>query len=170
MSRATVRAGLAAWLTSSITAIRTVYPALPRVMPADAFTAGLVGSPEGCVACITLAAEQEGRTAMGGATAGQKRVDYDVVIQLFYRRFVQQTVQVGELTVAADMAVVAMNSFDAIVEQVKARIRADRTASGSVWQWGEAELTGEYSDPYERGDAIECWGAIHTQATEFIVS
>lgn len=170
MSRATVRAGLRTWLSGQVAGINTVYPALPRVIPAAAFVAGQTGTGDGCVAVLTIVSEQERRGGLGGATSGGKWIDYVVVIQLFYRRTLPQTGQVGETNPDADMAIVAMGSFDALVETLKARIRADRTAGGAVWQWGEKALSGEYGDPYERGDAIEIWGALRVAVTEWIQS
>lgn len=162
MSRAIVRAGVRAWLTGQVAGINTVYRAIPKVIPANAFVAGQTGATAGCVAMVHIASDRESRIAMGGEHGGWKRVDYEVDIQLFFRH-TAPSVALGD-----DAGLVASDELDAIVETLKARIRADRTAGGTVWQWGEAELVGRYGELVERGDAVELWAEISTEVTEMI--
>lgn len=161
MSRAIVRAGVRAWLTGQVAGINTVYRAIPRVIPGTAFVQGQIGATSGCVAMVHIAGDKESRIAMGGEHGGWKRVDYALDIQLFFRH----TTPAG---LADDAGLVAADEFDTIVETLKARIRADRTAGGTVWQWGEAELVGRYGELVERGDAVELWAEISTEVTEMI--
>lgn len=164
MSRATVRAGLAAWLSGQVTGINTVYRSFPRLIPAGAFVAGQVGATCGCVAVVHIVSDAELRIALGGEHAGWKRVDYQIELQLFFRHTSPASFAEN------DAGLIAVDEFDAIVERLKARIRADRTAGGTVWQWGEADLHGEYSELIERGDALEMWASIATEVTEMIAT
>lgn len=157
-----MRAGVTAWLTGQIAGINTVYRSIPRIIPGDAFVAGQIGATAGCVAMVHILSDSELRIALGGATSGWKRVDYEVEFQLCFRHTAPDT------TVGGDAGLVAADEFDAIIELLKARIRADRTAGAIVWQWGEAELVGRYGELVERGDAVELWAALATQVTEMI--
>ncbi len=162
MSRASVRAGVTAWLTGQVPGINTVYRSFPRNIPASAFVAGQTGARYGAVACVHILSDAEARIAMGGATAGWKRLDYQIEIQLMFRWTGPST------ALAADGGLEASDTFDATVDTLKARIRADRTAGGTVWQWGERRLTGRYGELVERGDALELWAGIATEVTEML--
>lgn len=164
MSRATVRAGIATWLTGQVPGINTVYRGQRRIIPATAFTKGQVGAPFGAVAMVHILNEAENRIAVGGAQAGWKRLDYQVEIQLFFR----WTSPARSANTDSDSGLEATDAFDAIVDALKARIRADRTAGGTVWQWGEKRLTGRYGELVERGDALELWAGIATEVTEML--
>lgn len=160
MSRATVRAGVASWLTGRVPGINTVYRSFPRVIPAPSFVAGQTGARYGAVASVHILSDAEARIALGGANAGWKRLDYQIEIQLFFR-------WTGP-AVTGDGGLEASDAFDTIVDALKARIRADRTAGGTVWQWGEKRLTGRYGELVERGDALELWAGIVTEVTEML--
>jgi hypothetical protein len=166
VSRTTLRDGVVSWLTGQVQGINTVYPSLPALIPGSAFFAeGVYGAQTGCVALVDLISDKEKRIATGGAHSGWKRVDYVIAIQLFFR-------STAPAPLGQDRGILAMEAFDLIVENLKQRIRADRTANGSVWQWGEGtgegtpDLEGSYGEIVERGDAIELWAAIQTQVTE----
>lgn len=160
MSRATLRAGIQAWLSSQVVGINTVYSAQPQLIPASAFYApGTFGASSGCVAVIDILSETENRIALGGATSGWKRVDYQVGVQLFFR-------STAPAPLNQDAGQVAMAAFDTIIENLKLRIRADRTAGGTVWQWGEGSLIGTYGEMVAEGDARVAWAMIQTEVTE----
>jgi hypothetical protein len=56
MSRATIRAAMAAWLQPpAVAGINTVYRSLPKIIPGQAFFAGVTGVNSGCVAMIHVA-------------------------------------------------------------------------------------------------------------------
>lgn len=170
MSRKTVRAGIATWLRSSVPGLNTVYAGLPRVIPATAFfPAASTGQISGAVCCVHLPTDGESRVAVGGATGGWKRIDYTVELQLFFRRTAPAALNAGN-GATGDAGIVATAEFDDLVDAIKDRIRADRTAAGAVWQWGEARFSGRYGDLVERGDALDLWATLTTQATEFIPS
>lgn len=163
MSRATIRAAVTDWLSSNSPGINTVYRGFPKVIPGQAFFSG-PGSMSGCVAIIHIAGETETRIAVGGPTSGQKRVDYTLEIQLRYR-------SVKSASLNSDAGLEATDEFDATVDALKDRIRADRTAgSDAVWQWGEQELTGLYGELIESDNGLVQWGVIQTVVTEFLTT
>ena len=165
MSRATVRAAIAAWLAPpAVAGINTVYSDLPALIPGEAFFAGSVGATSGCVAALHIAGENESRKALGGATSGKKRVDYRLEVRLFYRSIVVPAA-------GGDAGLIAGAEFDAIVEALKARIRADRTAgSAAVWQWGETDLSVDSGELTQSAAGLELWAAVYTEVTEWITS
>lgn len=165
MSRRTIRAALATYLTGSVTGINTVYRGLPALIPGDAFfPAPGAGNQTGCVLCVNILSDTEARKALGGATSGKKRVDYVVDLQLFFR-------SVQPAAINSDPALEATDAFDDIIENLKAKIRADRTAnSANVWQWGEADLTGVYGEPLSGDNGTEWWAAIRTEVTEWLTT
>lgn len=170
MSRTSVRAGIADWLRTNVAGLNTVYAGLPRVIPASAFfPPAASGQLAGAVCCVHLPTDGETRAALGGATGGWKQIDYTVELQLFFRRLAPADLNAGN-GATGDAGIVATEQFDALVDALKARIRADRTAAGAVWQWGEARFSGRYGELVERGDALDLWATVTTQATEFIPS
>ena len=162
MSRATVRTGIMSWLTGQVPGINTVYRTFPRSVPATAFVAGQTGARYGAVASVHILSDAEQRIALGGATNGWKRLDYQIEIQLWFR-WTGPVTDVGD-----DAGIEASDVFDTMVDTLKARIRADRTAGGTVWQWGEKRLTGRYGELVERGDALELWAGIVVEVTEML--
>lgn len=163
MSRRTIRAAIAIYLTGAVTGIPTVYRGLPALIPGDAwFPSAGAGNQVGCVLCVNIISDTEHRVAVGGATGGKKRVDYVVDLQLFFR-------SVKPAPINSDAALEATDAFDDIIENLKAKIRADRTAASSaVWQWGEADLTGVYGEPYSGDNGTEWWASIRTEVTEWL--
>src|SRR4051812_17020786 len=114
MSRTTVRAGIGAWLTANVAGVNTFYVAMPRVIPGDAFfNPATYGGAAGCVAIIDIMSDHEKRIALGGEHSGWKRVDYVVGLQLFFRQVAPAA------TTGGDSAIVAMQAFDTIIENLK---------------------------------------------------
>lgn len=165
MSRATVRAAISSWLTGAVSGINTVYSAFPAVMPGQAFFGSGPGVSSGAVAVVHIQSESETRVAFGGPTSGKKRVDYIVELHVFFR-------SITPAGLNSDQAVDAADALDTIIDALKARIRADRTAgSPDVWQWGEGQLSGQYGEPAMTGDgSVELWASITTQATEWLTT
>lgn len=166
MSRATIRAAMAAWLAPpAVAGINTVYRGQPKIIPGQAFFAGVTGVNSGCVAMIHIARDTEKRIAIGGPTSGKKRIDYTVEFRLLYRLVRSAS------TTGGDAGLDATDEFDAIVDALKARIRADRTAnSAAIWQWGEADLGGTYSPMKETANGVEMWCSISTVVTEWLTT
>lgn len=127
MGRATVRAAIAAWLTpASIAGLTTVYPSRPKQIPAQDFGLG-TGGGSGAVLVVHLAADDETRIAVGGPTSGKKTVTHKAALEVLFQ------------SVKPD-AVAAMADHDTLIDNLMARIRADRTfgtAGNPIWQAGE---------------------------------
>jgi hypothetical protein len=163
MSRASIRAGIVAYLGGgSVTGLNTVYSASPKMIPERAYYTGT--TTQGAVALVEIGDPVETRRAIGGATNGRKRLDYPVTIQIIFRYIAAPSADV-------DMLLPAMDAFDVVLDAIKARIRADRTAGGAVWEWGEQSLMDNIADPNPLASgAVEIWGSISTQATEWLNS
>ena len=162
MSTQTVRNGIAAWLTG-VTGINTVMPSMHSVITEKDYFAGQVGATFGAVAYVHIPTDNEKRIAFGGPISGKKRIDYQVEIHVLF-------MSTASPTVGQDQTGVAMDTFEDLIDNLKTRIRADRTANGAVWEWGET-LTSVKGEPAQLGGGgIQIWGAISTQATEWITS
>lgn len=160
MSRASVRAGLASYLDAHTTAA-VVYSTPPKSIPENVYFAG--GAESGWVLLVTVGSTTENRVAIGGVSSGKKRIDYTVELQVIFRHVRPPAADDDEL-------VNAMEAFDVVIDELKAAIRADRTAGGAVWQWGE-QLTDLFGDARALTSGVaEQWGVITTTATEWITS
>ena len=137
MSRTTVRAGVVKWL-SGTDGLSKVYASTPKFDPGEAYIPN-PGAPSGAVAVVYLGAERENREAYGG----WKRVHYDVTLDLYHR------------SIEGDADDV-MASFDALVENVKVRLRADgdHTWGGLFWTAAETSV----SDPNGPIDIVVAYG------------
>jgi hypothetical protein len=154
VSRATVRAAVASWFNAvDVPQIDTLLTSFPEVIPASMFTTN-PGQTSGCVGVIFISGEIETRIATGGATSGWKEVDYTVELHLFHR--------------AQGSPAAAMDAFDALIEAVKVRARADRTWDGTVWQAGTARLEGVYGEPKLNGSVVETWGQLIFNVIEMV--
>jgi hypothetical protein len=162
MSRSTVRAAVAAFLSpASVPGVMTVYTSLPKRIDATALRPkGNPGLQTGCAATIWIESEREQRTSLGGSVSGKKRIQYVIAYDLFTHSMWTHAEQ-------------AMADFDTIVENVKSRIRADRTlgTGGVLFQAGENQLEGSYGEPKViQGGATEIWGRITFDVSEFITA
>lgn len=156
MSRATLRAAVVNFLEDQTT-IAAVYSSFPKVLDPAAYFAQNV--PTGCAAVVHLTSEHEHRLSLGGPHSGVKRLDTTVDVHLFSQ---------SKQPKAED----AMDDFDALVESLKERIRADRElgtgTGGAVWQAGE-DMSGRYSEPVTVGQVTQIWAVISFTATEMLV-
>lgn len=153
MSRATVRAGVAAWIAPpNVAGVGRVFTSFPKMMfGPDFIPAGAVGQTSGACLVVFISREVETRVALGG----KKRVDYVVELHVFHR------------SVDPD-STVAMASFDTLVEALKTRLRSDHTLGGTIWEAGELSLTGEYGEPALNVDVTETWGSLSFSAVEWL--
>ena len=113
-----------------------------------------------CAAVIFIESEREERIAVGGATSGWKRVDYQVAIQLFHHS-------------VENSAEDAMDDFDNVVDALKNRIRSDHQfgdVSGTlVWQGAEPRIDTSYGEPSSSdGTATEIWAQVRFDVTQMI--
>ena len=109
---------------------------------------------------VHFAHEDESRLAWGGQYSGWKRVDYSVKFQIFHLSM-EKTAEN------------AMDSFDTIIDGVKALLRAGNHAvglsDGSVWQIAEPAITVDYGEPWINGNGnIEIWASVDFTATQMI--
>lgn len=168
MSRATVRAALETWLAPpNVAWVGSIFGSMPKIIPGPAFTAGLgSGSRSGSVMVIFIEDEHETRTALGGPHGGRKMVTYEVGIVIRFR------------SSQADSQV-AVDDYDALIESLKERIRADRTLGTSgtanpLFQAGEgpgADLSITSDMPrIDKGGSTYVWGALKLTVAEEIVT
>lgn len=169
MSRSTVRQAIATWLAPpAVAGINRVYTSHPALM--TGFYGTSPGTTGGAVLAIHLAADTETRLAVGGPHSGKKRVDYSVELHVYFRSMAVAA------TDGSDPGEMAADALDTIIGNLKDRIRADRQAgtgypAGAVWQWGEANFTGQYGELSQDGDgACSLWAVVKTDATEFLTT
>jgi hypothetical protein len=109
---------------------------------------------------IFISSENETRLAIGGATNGWKRVDYNIIIQIYQHSLERN---------AED----AMIAFDTLVDNLKERLRSDHTfgdPSGTlVWQGAEPIISARYGEPSTTKEgATETFAEIEFMVTEMI--
>jgi hypothetical protein len=158
MSRAQVRSQLVTFLRSSTTIpdLNQVYSAFPKQINFQ--VNAQAGQRSRAAAIVFIERETESRIALGGATSGKKRVDYDVAIQVFHHSLQSN---------AED----AMDDFDGTVDGLKDWLRSDHrfgdTSGQLVWQGAEPVIDVEYSESLtsERG-ATETWAVVRFQVTQ----
>lgn len=158
MSRAQVRSQLVSFLRSStsIPDLNQVFSSFPKQINYQVNSQA--GQKSRAAAVVFIERETETRIALGGATSGKKRLDYDVAIQVFHHSFQPN-------------AEVAMDDFDLTVDGVKDWLRSDHrfgdTSGQLIWQGAEPIIDVEYSEPLssERG-ATETWAVIRFQVTQ----
>lgn len=169
MSRATMRAGVAAFFnTPAIAGLTTVYTSQPKSMSQFAKNDG---DRSGMLAYVFIEAEREHRKAMGGATGGKKRIVYDVGLVCLFRH---NGVDPSE---TADGAVQAMDDYDSTVELIKQRLRSDRTLGGVAFSAGEGaelmqddiEIVSDLPTQVD-GGALTIWSVVRFRTTEWIDS
>lgn len=162
MSRATVRAAVGNWVAAAnVPHLNQIFTSFPkRINFQQNSTAGEMTR---AAAVVFIRSESEERIAIGGAYDGWKRVDYDVVFQIFVHSL-------------ENYAQDAMDAFDAIVDAVKAQLRAGghrlgQTNGDVIWQAAEPGISVDYSEPKTNdGGATEIWAGINFTVTEMIRS
>lgn len=160
MSRAVIRAALAAYIAPpNIAGLNKVYTSQPKIIQGpEFFQPGLTGFASGAVASVFIEREVELRKALGGATSGKKRINYDIAILIQFRSTKPRSED-------------AMDDYDALIERLKVRIRTDRTlGSPSIFQAGEAELEVISDLPKLSNDETMIFSALRMDIAEFITS
>lgn len=109
---------------------------------------------------IFISSENETRLAIGGAHNGWKRVDYNVIIQIYQHSMERN---------AED----AMITFDTLVDNLKERLRSDHNfgdPTGTlVWQGAEPIINARYGEPSTTKEgATETFAEIEFMVTEMI--
>lgn len=157
--RQAVRAQLSQFLVNPpIVGLNQVWTSFPKIINYE--VNALPGQMTRCAAVVFIASEYETRLAIGGAHSGWKRVDYDVIIQLFCVSFSRE-------------AQISMDEFDVIVDNIKERLRSDHNfgdPSGNlVWQGAEPVIQGRYGEPNtEKDGVVEMFAEIQFPVTQMI--
>jgi hypothetical protein len=158
MSRSNVRAQLTSFLQTAtdIPDLNQVFSSFPKQINFQ--VNAQAGQKSRAAAVVFVEREHEERIALGGATSGKKRIDYNVVIEVFHHSLQSN---------AED----AMADFDLTIDGIKNRLRSDHRFGDSsgdiIWQGAEPLLDVEYSEPSssDRG-ATETWAVIRFQVTQ----
>lgn len=158
MSRTNVRAQIASFLQTAtdIPDLNQVFTSFPKQINFQANAQA--GQRSRAAAVIFIERESETRIALGGDHNGKKRVDYDVVIEVFHHSMQSN---------AED----AMADFDLTIDGIKDRLRSDHRfgddSGNIIWQGAEPMLDTEYSEPAtsERG-VTDTWAIIRFQVTQ----
>jgi hypothetical protein len=168
MSRKVVRENVANWIASAqINTLNQVFTSFPKRInfQVDSFP----GQNSRAAAVVFIENEQENRLAIGGVGAmseggygkGWKRVDYGVALQVFHHSLQRN---------AED----AMDDFDALIDDIKDRLRAGQHTLGNdnpneIWQAAEPNIDVQYGEPLtNKGGATETWAAIRFTVTQMI--
>jgi len=160
MSRSQVRQAVATYVAEAgITNLNQVFTSHPKRINFEQNAP--VGSATRAAGLVYIQGETEERIAIGGAYNGWKRVDYDVVFQLFVHSMHSYSQD-------------AMDDFDAIVDGVKSRLRSGGHRLGLpdgsvIWQAAEPQIQVQYGEPKTNdGGATEIWAGIEFTVTQMI--
>jgi hypothetical protein len=160
MSRQEVRNAVGTWVANAnIANLNQVFASHPKRINFEQNAA--VGSATRAAGLVFIAGETEERIAVGGAYNGWKRIDYDVVFQLFCHSM-------------QNLSTDAMTDFDAIVDAVKDRLRAGGHRLGMsdgnvIWQAAEPSIKVSYGEPKTNdGGATEIWAGIEFTVTQMV--
>ena len=109
---------------------------------------------------IFISSENETRLAIGGATNGWKRVDYNIILQIYQHSMVRN---------AQD----AMIDFDTLIDNLKERLRSDHNfgdpTGNLVWQGAEPIISARYGEPSTTKEgATETFAELEFMVTEMI--
>ncbi len=162
MSRATVRAAIANYLAPpAVAGLNKVFTATPKRVEGTWFRYGQpAGTQSGAVAVINLTSDREERIALGGEHSGKKWIHYEISLDIYSHSVHRHSED-------------AMADFDTVIENIKARLRADRRLGNDtvIFESGERYLDGEYGEPRVLNDgATEIWGTIRFEVSEVITS
>lgn len=158
MSRATVRAAVAAWFAPpNVAKLNRVDVAKTRNFKSQTLYSGT--DRYGVTAYVRIETVREERIT-APAVAGKKRLDYDVALVFLFRS-------------KARAALDAMSDLDTFIEALKTRLRADPRlgqADTVIWQAGQQLL--EVITDDEQYDATQqvTWGALRFDVTEWITA
>lgn len=170
MSRSTVRSAVQKWIADAqITQLNQVFTSFPKRINFQVNS--FPGQVSRAAAVVFIENETESRIAIGGVGPmaeggygkGWKRVDYGVALQIFHHSLQRD-------------AVMAMDDFDQVIDNVKERLRMGQHTLGVenpniIWQAAEPAIDVQYGEPLtNEGGATETWAAIRFTVTEMIES
>jgi hypothetical protein len=163
MSRQEVRQAVGDWVAAaSIPHLNQIYTSHPKRINFEAnSTAGEMTRAAGVV---FISNETESRIAIGGASNGWKRIDYQVQFQVFTHSVEMYSQD-------------AMATFDAIIDAIKTQLRAGghrlgKTDGNIIWQaaeGGDTSISISYGEPLTNdGGATEIWASLDFVVTQMI--
>jgi len=160
VSRSVVREAVRAWIADAqITTLNQTLSSFPKRINFQ--EKSFPGQNSRAAAVVFIENENESRIAIGGASAGWKRVDYGIALQVFHHSLQRN---------AED----AMSDFDTLIDAIKARLRSGEHTLGVdnpnlIWQAAEPAIDVQYGEPLSNeGGATETWCAIRFTVTEMI--
>jgi hypothetical protein len=159
MSRAAIRSQLSSFLSAPpITGLNQVFTSFPKQINFQ--TGSTAGQKSRAAAVVFISSENESRIALGGATSGKKRLDYDVIVQVFHHSTQRDSQD-------------AMDDFDVTIDNIKARLRSDHrfgNPNGNiVWQGAEPSISVDYGEPSSSDRGVtETWASIRFVVTEIL--
>jgi hypothetical protein len=159
VGRTQLRSTLYNYLTSaSIPTLNQIFTSFPKRINFQVNAQS--GQMSRAAAVIFIQSERETRLAIGGATNGWKRVDFQVILQIFHHS-VQNN--------AED----AMTDFDTLVDNIKDTLRASHNFGDSsqvnVWQGAEPVIDAMYGEPVTSDSgATETFAEIRFDVTQMI--
>jgi hypothetical protein len=160
MSRQEVRNAVGTYLAGTpITNLNQIFTSFPKRINFE--QNATVGSYTRVAGVVHIQGESEARVALGGAYSGWKRIDYDVIFQLFCHSMQNYSQD-------------AMTDFDNVVDSVKGLLRSGGhrlgLSDGSViWQAAEPGISVQYGEPKTNdGGAVELWAGIEFTVTQMI--
>ena len=109
---------------------------------------------------IFISSENETRLAIGGATNGWKRVDYNIILQIYQHSLERNSQD-------------AMIAFDTLIDNLKERLRSDHNfgdpTGNLVWQGAEPIISARYGEPSTTKEgATETFAELEFMVTEMI--
>ena len=159
VGRANLRSTLYTYLTgANISGLGQIFTSFPkRINYQVNATAGQMSR---AAVVIFIQSERETRLAIGGATNGWKRVDYQVILQVFHHSL-------------QNLAENAMADFDTLVDNIKNTLRASHnfgdTSQVNVWQGAEPVIDCLYGEPVTSDNgATETFAEIRFDVTQMI--
>jgi hypothetical protein len=159
VGRKEVRATLAAFIEPpKVDGINQVFTSFPKRI--DFQVNALPSQLSRCAAVIYIESQRDDRLAIGGAHSGIKRIDYQVVIQLFHHSLERKSED-------------AMDDFDNTVDNLVQLLRSDHTfgdPSGTlVWQGAEPRIDISFGEPASNdGTSTETWASVRFDVTQMI--
>jgi len=159
MSRSTVRQQVATYLQSGyISGLNQIFTSFPKRINFQ--VNAQPGIPSRAALIVFIQNENESRIAIGGAHSGWKRVDFNLILQIYFQS-------------SQNSAEKAMDDFDTLIDSVKDRLRADHnfgdTTGNIVWQGAEPAITTSYGEPATSdGGVTDIYAQIQFLVTEMI--
>lgn len=161
-NRQEVRLAVGNWIAAAnIPNLNQIYTSHPKRINFEANAPA--GSATRAAGLVFISSESESRVAIGGASNGWKRLDFQVEFQVFCHSLQNYSQD-------------AMDDFDAIIDAIKDQLRAGGHRLGMpdgnvIWQAAEPGIQVTYGEPKTNdGGATEIWAAVMFTVTQMIQS